>query len=343
MILDESHSFSLVALPFFRFASQDDDVEQTVQLDWSSVLISGIRLPLPCFLSLSEKLNGLSFTIFYYSGSWHASYLPSSSPLKILSAEGKEDHASLIKLFWETWEEKEYELPPAEHKTYSLLLVPSHPISLLSKHRIIFLAARNMITLEEDIMAPKVEWETLPLTSFSSLPGYVAGRSQQEYINLLTAYTNAPTSPSPFISSGYVAFDPSSSHRYVCQTKVFQSLCISPFASASEKRRPFLNLLLLGLQNGMDREQIAMFPQWQTWFCFLWSRLHSFCSTVEELYRSVSGIEGEREFSRAVASQVVDRRYHPFLYSLRKRNCSSVLEELQDLRFVTKIEKALFP
>lgn len=368
LILDEdSKDFSAVSFPFLRFASDNDDAEQMVKINWEESFVSGNILIFNFSLAHLEKIHGLSFSLFWYHDEWKVSFIHSNNPM---SAFPTPTLHQALELFFETWKAKGYKWPGSDGQTdfecernsksytYSFLLSPRGPLDAYSTHRLVLVGMRNIFDYQELLVSEedssrklreRLGWEILQFFEFQTLPGYTRAKTDFEYKQLLENY--AISHPiSIFQAEGFLVVDtpPLGSkvgafHRYLCRTKSYKCIAeLGRYASHSEKRRQFLSLALVALQSNVKLEDIELFPEWEPWINFILTKLRSFCSAVDYWYSQLSTVEGDKEFSKTVAQVVSDKKYHPYLFSLRKQKYASAIELVQSIRPISKIYKILF-
>jgi hypothetical protein len=117
-----------VCYPFYRFDDYNDNTKK--QMDWDSAIYL-------------EKIDGSIIHLYYWDDKWHAATktTPDYSPLS--------DNQSIQELFWKTWNDLNYPMPPLGYTWIFEFKYPNTNFLSRNELSITLLAVRDMETLKE--------------------------------------------------------------------------------------------------------------------------------------------------------------------------------------------------
>jgi hypothetical protein len=143
LILDESSNYHVVCFPYEKFFNYGEPLATWSETDLSD---SSIKV--------YEKMDGSIATLYYYDDKWHvsSSAIPDGSGNMGFSAQ-QELRIKFADLFWDIFEQNEYQLPPISMSHYCFMfemLTHRHPLVVQHKQeKLILHGARDLRTLRE--------------------------------------------------------------------------------------------------------------------------------------------------------------------------------------------------
>lgn len=272
LILDEADDYRIVNYPFNSFFNMGTQQSRrlTKKWDWPSCTIF-------------PKLDGTLVCLYYFNNDFRVSTRghPDASS-SILEKDSDSEGMSFASLFWKTWEELRYKLPPRHgpwiRRTYCFeLLTPANRVVVpVEKPRIVLTMVRDLDTLEEMVCEPianELQWETVKPEPPVSAPEELQARADHL---------------SPVQGEGYVVVDPSwarikvKSRRYVLAASLPR-----PNWGWKDQQSAFgavddAQLLKLVLAGESD-EFVTYFPEWSSRFLEVQAKLSSLVDELEKL------------------------------------------------------------
>lgn len=293
LILDEANDWSVVSRSFDKFFNYGESYAASI--DWSTAKVQ-------------EKLDGTLCTLYFYKNEWHVQTL--GNPDALGSINENED-MNFQKLFWDTFKEENYPLPPYlwQHYCFIFELMTKHNRVVVQhlKPQLILIGIRCLLTQKEVPVTPS----TFLLTDYKIASDFLLSSFQE--------IQNTFRTMNPLEQEGYVIVD-----------KNFNRIKVKhPGYVAIHHLKEGMNLrriVELVLRNEID-EVIAVFPEWKTEAEHIKNSIFQLCSTLENEYEKIKHISNQKEF----AIKAVKTIYSPPLFSIRKGQYRNVLEFLQQL------------
>jgi len=291
LILNESDDWSVVAMPYTKFFNHGEPL--AAQIDWSTAAVG-------------EKLDGSIICLFRHDKKWH------------ISTSGTADGAgnvgfvqiSFADLFWQVWNELEYELPDDKYNDYCFmfeLLTPQNRVVVPQfKNRIVLHGLRNIQTLME--FSPQsvkhLGWEVVRTFNFNSFDDVL--QTSQEL--------------DPLETEGYVVCDANFNRLKIKSPKYVALHHLKD--SATPK-----NMLSI-IRMGENQEFLVYFPEFADCFHEIEQRYNDFIDKILTVFDKTKNIESQKEFALTILPQL-DPLSCGVLFTLRKKG-GSVQEILKD-------------
>lgn len=271
LILDEADNYRIVNYPFNSFFNLGERQSRPIakNFDWSTAII----LP---------KLDGTLMSLYYYDKKFHVSTRGHPDAATSTLEKG-DDGMSFATLFWKTWNELGYNLPPQQmpwiHRTYCFeLLTPENRVVVpIGKPRIVLIMVRDLDTLEElpcGSIATMLGWETVEPEPPVTGPDELRDRANEL---------------SPVEGEGFVAVDPSSWNRLKVKSKRYLLASTLPrpnwgwtshqAALSTVDDAQVMKIVLAGESD----EFAAYFPEWATRFLEMRTKLNLLVDQLEPI------------------------------------------------------------
>jgi T4 RnlA family RNA ligase len=144
LILDESRNWSVVARPFDKFGNYGESYAADIR--WASAIIQ-------------EKLDGSLMILYFYDRQWHVA--TSGTPDAGGTINGYT--VTFADLFWDTWQEKGYQLPDALHEGYTFMWELTSPYNRVvvrqPETNLRLIGVRSNFTGKEQLVRNYTQWE----------------------------------------------------------------------------------------------------------------------------------------------------------------------------------------
>jgi len=277
IILDRAKNWKIVAHPYNRFFNYGEGLAD--KLDWDSTLAY-------------EKLDGSLITMYFYNYEWHVA----TSGVPCATGTLRYDYSRTFKdLFWETWEELEYEIPLETDTCFMFELCTSFNQGVVrhSKPRIVLHGCRNVELGTEvypECYSDKYGWE---LAQVYSLDDISEVRSMVKKLN-------------PLESEGVVLRDGNfnrvkfKNEKYVLLEHAGQTL----------NTRKMIKII----QEGEASEFLAYMPKFKKVYADTKRIYDEFVERGEAFYNGIKHLESQKEF----ALEAQNFKVPSLMFSLRK-------------------------
>jgi len=272
LILDEADDYRIVNYPFNSFFNLGTRQSRPIakKFDWSSATVY-------------PKLDGTLICLYYYKNEFRVStrgHPDADSSVLEKDLDGK--GMSFATLFWKTWKDLGYVLPPQHEpwirRTYCFeLLTPANRVVVpVNKPRIVLIAVRDLDTLQEQpcgSIAVELRWETVDPEPPVTGPDELRARADKL---------------SPVQGEGYVAVDSSwarlkvKSRRYVLAASLPRPNWGWTDHEASLAAVDDAQVMKLVLAGESD-EFAAYFPEWGSRFMEMQTKLNQLVNKLEQL------------------------------------------------------------
>lgn len=286
LILNEKENYRVVAWPFDKFFNAGEGHAATI--DWETAIVQ-------------EKLDGSLMILYWYNGEWHvaSSGLPDASG-NLGNLLGEDVPPDFATLFWQTWKQHGFELPPEEMKDTCFIwelctpynkVIVSHPQSKLT-----LLGVRK--TDGTEIQPHQFGYPTVRTWALQSLQDIMKTFQDMD----------------PLRQEGYVVVD-----RHFRRIKVKHPGYV---ALAHVKGAGWLSTekAITVVTSGEIDEVCAAFPEWETKLRWLQTQLHDLILELEEEYLRISGITLQKDF----ALEAVKTPLPAVLFSVRSGKMPSI-------------------
>ena len=149
IILDESHNWELIALPFFKFFDCGDSHFKNI-IDWDSAVIY-------------DKIDGSIATLYYYQNKWNVASSSCPDGSAMMCFKTPEKKTTMEQLFWRIFEKQKYKLPENTEFCYMFEVITKDHVIVVEyeEENLILIGARNLKTLQEEkpeIIGEKNGW-----------------------------------------------------------------------------------------------------------------------------------------------------------------------------------------
>jgi RNA ligase len=289
LVLDEANDWAIVSCSYSKFFNYGEGHAATI--DWQTAKVY-------------DKLDGSLMVLYPYQGKWH---VQSSGTADASGKIGAKD-MSFRELFWQTWQDLDYALPPVT--PYSLSFEILSPLNRIvvpqNETRLILHGVRNLETLQEEnpiVWAERYNWEAIRTYTFHSWEDLLQASELLE----------------PHVGEGYIVCDATfnrikvKSPQYVALHQLKDSL--------SPKR-----VLEVVLANEGD-EVLVYFPELREPFMQIRERVDALLQKVEKAYEANKDAPDQKSFALAVK----DLPYSGVLFSLRANKVKTVSEGLRQI------------
>jgi hypothetical protein len=288
IIFDRSNNWEIISYPYDKFFNYGEG--HAPEIDLSSVQVY-------------EKLDGSLMTLYYYDSQWQVS----SSGTPDGSGEIKGCRFNLAELFWQVWQEFNYQLPTDIDHCYMFELMTAYnKIIVIPEHnRLVLHGVRNIRNLLESApqtWADQYGWEaatTYPLSNIAEV---------KTAANLLN----------PLVTEGYVLCD---RHFNRVKIKSPQYVAINHLLGGFKA----LSLVKIIVANEGE-EFLVYFPEWTVLYRQMKQRYQAMLLEIEANWQQYKDIPIQKDFALAVQ----DLPYKSILFALRQGKIQSIQESLQD-------------
>lgn len=282
LILDEAEDWRVVSFPYRKFFNYGEP--NATAIDWATARVY-------------EKLDGSLMTLYPYRGEWHVA--SSGTP----DAGGPVNASALTfaELFWTTWKEAGYVLPPAPSRDddastccfmFELMSPENRIVVNHQRRRIVLHGARDLRTIRE--LEPVSVAERFAWQSVRSLP-----------LGSIEACLDACKALRPTECEGYVVCDAAFNRLKV---KSPQYVALSLLKENLSPRR----MLEIVRANESD-EFFAYFPELRPAYDEMRARFDRVCAEINSTFGSLRAIEPQKDFAAAATKTP----YPAVLFALR--------------------------
>jgi len=285
LILDEAREWAIVSFPYLKFFNYGEGA--AAPIDWSTARVL-------------EKLDGSLMTLYFYDGEWHVA--SSGVPDACGTANGC---AKLMReLFWDTWNELAYRLPQDTGFVYMFELMTRHNRVIVrhEKARLELHGVRDMRTYVEVDPEP-----------FALLNGWECVRSYP--LTTLDEILEAASALDPLHNEGFVVRDAAFNRIKV---KSPHYVALHHMTDGWSPKR-MLEKIVLPNEN---QEFLTYFPEYEADYLEVKGRFEQLVAEAETFYRTVQGIESQKEFALAVK----DTKFGSALFAVRAGKAPSIDE-----------------
>lgn len=284
IILDET-DWSIISHPFPKFFNAAEG--HAALIDWSKARVM-------------EKLDGSLMVMWHYQGEWHVS--TSGHP----SAGGQVSDFPFTfeKLFWDTFDDLEYEFPSDTSLTYMFELTSKF-------NRIVCVHDRPNLTLlavRETATGKELDPSGFPYGQVRSFP-------MTSYAEILDSYKHID----PIHQEGYVVFD--GTNRIKCKAPGYVAL---HHLVTSCSTKSFLQLI----RSGEQTEFLAYYPEYTDQFTPIKASYDTLVAELEAAYALIAPIQVQKEF----ALEALKTRCSGVMFGLRKGALSTVKQGLASMQ-----------
>jgi hypothetical protein len=289
VILDEAKDWAVVSYSYSKFFNYGEG--HATPIDWATAKVY-------------DKLDGSLMVLYPYQGKWQ---VQSSGTADASGKIGAKD-MTFRDLFWQTWQDLGYGLPPVLPYSLSFeLLSPLNRIVVPQNGaRLILHGVRNLETLQEEdpmLWAQKHNWEAIRTYTFHAWEDLLKASELLE----------------PHVGEGYIVCDGTfnrvkvKSPQYVALHQLKDSL--------SPKR-----VLEVVLANEGD-EVLVYFPELREPFMQIRERVDALLQTIEKAYEANKEASDQKTFALAVK----DLPFSGVLFNLRASKVKTASEGLRQL------------
>jgi hypothetical protein len=281
LILDEADDWRPVSFPYRKFFNYAEPL--AAPIDWATARVY-------------EKLDGSLMTLFSYAGQWHV------ASRNVPDGSGSAGAAAftMADLFWQTWRDLGYALPPVDvDRCYMLeLLTPLNRIVVQhTASRIVLHGVRRMSDLAE-----------LPPESAADL-GWEVVRTYP--LATLEQILSAAEAIDPFRAEGYVVCD-AAFHRVKVKAPAY--VAMAHLKDSLSPRR-----MLDVIRAGESDEFLSYFPELRPMYDVVKGKVDRLCDEVDADYARLASVAEPREFAAAA----LKTRWSSALFARRSGKCDS--------------------
>lgn len=322
IILDSTDDWKVIAFPFIRFFNNGE--HRAANIDWANA-------------SIWEKIDGSLMFMYWYDGKWNIA----SSGLPDASGEVLKAGVTFKDLFWNTWGDLGYDLPPnyADGIDITYIFELSTPENVVvvpqDRHMISFIGARDIVSGDE----LSIDSDTFP--SNWKRPKRFSVTSEEEALKKCNEMN-------PMEQEGFVIVDQAFNrvkmkspqyaaiaHLGLTKAEIIEfGLDINKY-DESLQQKWMLKVILI---NECD-EFLSYYPQYTEMYKFILSRFVHLMCTMSDLYNEIKHITNQFEY----ASKVNKHPLSYIFFQLKAGRIESVEEGLRntDANDVKKLLKIL--
>jgi hypothetical protein len=301
IILDENADWQIVSYPYAKFFNYGESHAATI--DWNSATVY-------------DKLDGSLMTLYYYDRQWRVS----SSGTPDATGQVNSFGLSFAELFWQVWEELNYQLPDRDfHTEYCFmfeLMTPFNRIVVKQlSNQLVLHGVRNCRTLiEEDPIAwgKKYNWQVAKSFSLTNWQEIIKAAEELD----------------PMDSEGYIVCDRAFNRVKV---KSPQYVAIAHMRDSFTPRK----MIEIVLKNEGE-EFLNYYPEWTDLYQKIQFKYHNLITEIEDCYQKYKDIKEQKDF----AMQIKNLPYSGILFALRAGKTNSIKESLLNTS-IFKIEQLL--
>lgn len=276
-ILDSANNWEVVARPYDKFFNYEEG--HAAQIDWNTAKVF-------------EKCDGSLCTLYHYNDEW----LVATSGSPDASGNVNDFGFSFNDLFWQVWQEKQYQLPTDTSKCYMFeLMTPYNRIVVQhSKNNLLLHGVRDRNGVEycPEEAAKSHGWHCVPSFALNTLDGVVEASKALKGIEC----------------EGYVVTD---SFFKRIKIKCPQYIAIHHLKSSFSQRR-MTEIILCG----ESTEILSYFEEFRPLHDEILSKYNLLLSEIETVYSNIKDIENQKEF----ASYATKYKFQGILFTMRKCN-----------------------
>jgi len=265
IILDEDDDWKVICHPYDKFFNYGEF--QAIDIDYDTAVVY-------------EKLDGSIINMYYYRDEWRVS----TSGYPDAGGSVYDDPRTYAELFWDTWKELGYELPPYDmFSSYTFMFELMTPYNKIivphKKSRIVLHGIRNIYSGMEVAIAEGAEelgWEIVKRYPFKHMGNLIADAASMKGLE----------------QEGYVICD-ADFNRVKLKCPDYVGLHHFRYLSTPKS---FMNMILTNETN----EFLAYFPEMADSYNRLAKMLDTKCAKIDAVYESFKNIDSQKEFALAV-------------------------------------------
>lgn len=285
LILDQHDDWSVVSMSFRKFFNLGESL--AAPIDWETARVE-------------EKLDGSLMSLYWYDGAWqvHTTGTADAGGMVMRDIRTKHEQLTFRHLFWQTWEEMGYSLPPAPTElgaAYTLafeLLTPVNRVVVRHESpRLVLHGVRRLDTLQEE----KAE-------DWAAKLGYEAART---FDLTREGLREAARQIAPDEGEGFVVRD-ARFNRVKVKSEAY--VAVSLVREAWSPRRA-LELVLLGEQ----AEFLTYFPEYRPQLEDIEQRVRKVTDALDAVYAELASLPDQKAF----AAQALRNGNSAALFQLR--------------------------
>lgn len=285
LILDQNDDWAVVSMSFRKFFNLGESL--AVPIDWETARIE-------------DKLDGTLMSLYWYDRAWQVQTTGTADAggMVMQDIRTRHEHLTFRDLFWQTWKELSYQLPPVPDElgaAYTFAFELLTPMNRVVVHhettRLVLHGVRRLDTLQEE----KAE-------DWAEKLGYEATRTfdlTQE--DLREAARQIP----PDEGEGFVVRD---AHFNRVKVKSEAYVTVSLVREAWSPRRA-LELVLLGEQE----EFLTYFPEYRQQLAEIEQRVRRVTDELDATYAELTSLPDQKAF----AAQALKNENSAALFQLR--------------------------
>ena len=307
LILDEDSNWSVVCYTFKKFFNYGEGHAHVIEPG------DEIR----CY----DKVDGTLIQMYFYAGEWHVA----TSGKCDASGGYSLDHPdkTFADLFWKTWSELNYQYPDKEEVCFAFELMTQYNriICKYDKPRIVFLGARDRITLEE--INPQL---------VIKVGGYNWECVKSHTLNTLEEIIEHARTLEPMSHEGYVLVSGwDKDERSFARIKVKSP---SYVALAHLKEGMSAKRLLEIIKNNESEEFLSYFPEFRPEYEDVKKKYETILQELSLLYSENKDIPEQKEF----ANKVKNHPLSGILFCVRNKKVNSIAEGLRQYKTENLLE-----
>lgn len=310
LILDRDDNWNVVSRSFDKFFNHGEG--HAAEIDWSSACVQ-------------DKLDGSLVILFQYDNKWHVQ----TSGTPDASGEVEGFGMTFKKLFWQTWEKLNMQLPSLRDSgdrvkrcfVFELMTKYNKIVCRYPHDRIVHLCTRwiNNLDCRYEESLPEIEviwnWELVKSYPMSSFEEIVEACRQ---IN-------------PMDQEGYVVvsgIDVSATFNRV-KVKSPQYVALNNLRDGHGPKR-----IVEIIRTNETAEFLSYFPEWREEYDKWSQRFNSMVRSIEQAWEEFRAIETQKEF----ALSIKDIPFSGALFMMRAGKISSVREYLAKINVNNIVE-----
>jgi len=294
IILDENDSWKVVSRAFDKFFNHGEHL--AAQIDWSRA-------------SVQEKLDGSLISMYWYDNRWNVA--TSGSP--DASGDVFDCGFTFEELFWNTFTELGYKLPPEEYKhvtfVFELMTKFNRVVVVHKEPRIVLIGMRDNSGLELNIYDNSVDTDSL---NYQKVRVFLFTNSIEDIVASFSAID-------PTNQEGYVVLDDDFNRVKVKHPGYVQ---LHRFKDGMSPK----NLLDI-IRIGETSELLVHFPEWAAMHKKMKARYDFLLELITQTFVAFQHLTPKKEFALAVKHT----SFSGILFGLYDKKISSVKQGLKDL------------
>jgi tRNA splicing ligase len=298
IIVDEANNWEIVSYSYDKFFNYGEPF--AVNIDWNTATVY-------------DKVDGSLMVLYYYDNTWQVQ----SSGTPDGSGEVYGFSFNFAQLFWQIWQELDYQLPQETEYCFSFELLSKYNriVVKYDNNDLVLHGVRNIKTRQEE--NPKKWAKKYGFHLVKTFPLY----NWQDIIQTIEKLD-------PFESEGYVVCD--AKFRRI-KVKSPQYVAWAHFRSSFSTRK-MLQIIL----NHEGEEFLAYYPEWTNLYHEITEKYENLVKEIETVYNQHQSIAIQKDFALAVKHLP----YSGILFSLRSGRCATIKEALANTS-IPKVEQLL--